>query len=180
MPAGPSCAPIEVDGTRLPLAPERDRIHTTTPTFSNLTAVTNPLFPIADLHSAVQMGTVDNTLASQYHAYLDGRILEVAIDWYAQADDGPVWYFGEDAFNCEDVVVADTHGSWLASRDGPPGMIMPADPAVGDVYRSENIAGNVFEEVTVREVGVPVAGPLGLVDRAIVIRELHQIGAREN
>jgi hypothetical protein len=28
---------------------------------------------------------------SQYLAYLDGRITEVALDRYAQADDGSVW-----------------------------------------------------------------------------------------
>jgi len=39
--------------------------------------------------------TVD-TVIIQYVAYLDGRIQEVAIDRYAQADDGSVWYFGED------------------------------------------------------------------------------------
>ena len=70
-----------------------------------------------------------DTVASQFVAYLGGRIREVAIDYYAQADDGSVWYFGEDVFNYEDGVVADTHGTWLAGKDGPPGMIMPANPA---------------------------------------------------
>jgi hypothetical protein len=89
----------------------------------------------------------------QYVAYSGGRILEVALDWYAQADDGSVWYFGEDVFNYEDGVVADTHGTWLAGRDGPPGMIMPANPAGDQVYRPENIPGLVFEEVTVKSTG---------------------------
>ena len=31
-----------------------------------------------------------DTAIIQYVAYLDGRIHEVAIDWYAQADDGSV------------------------------------------------------------------------------------------
>ena len=35
-------------------------------------------------------------LQSQFCAYLEGRINEVAVDLYAQADDGSVWYFGED------------------------------------------------------------------------------------
>jgi hypothetical protein len=41
-------------------------------------------------------GQVVETLVSQYVAYLDGRLEEVARDRYAQADDGSVWYFGED------------------------------------------------------------------------------------
>ena len=74
-------------------------------------------------------GRQETTWIDQYVAYGGGRILEVALDWYAQADDGSVWYFGEDVFNSEDGVVADAHGTWLAGKDGPPGMIMPAQPS---------------------------------------------------
>jgi hypothetical protein len=59
---------------------------------------------------------------------MNGRILEDATDFYAQADDGSVWYVGEDVDNYENGVVVDHEGSWLAGKDGPPGMIMPADP----------------------------------------------------
>jgi hypothetical protein len=113
------------------------------------------------------------TRIHQYVAYSGGGILEVALDWYAQADDGSVWYFGEDVFNYEDGVVADTHGTWLAGKDGPPAMIMPADPQVGDVYRPENIPGLVFEEVTVKEVGKTLDGPLGDVEGGLVVEEFH-------
>ena len=129
----------------------------TTPAFSRPTEIDNPLFPIAQVTQSLQLGTVDGkpfraevtllpgtkttwngrqvpTRIHQYVAYSGGRILEVALDWYAQADDGSVWYFGEDVFNYEDGVVADTHGTWLAGKDGPPGMIMPANPSPGQVY----------------------------------------------
>ena len=99
------------------------------------------------------------TLVSQYVAYLDGRIHEVAYDFYAQDDAGAVWYFGEDVFNFADGVIVDTHGTWIAGKDGPAAMIMPADPQVGDVYRPENIPGFVFEEVTVKAVDQTLDGP---------------------
>jgi hypothetical protein len=70
-------------------------------------------------------------------------------------------------------VITDTHGTWLAGRDGPAAMIMPADPKVGDVYRPENIPGLVFEEVTVKAVGRTLPGPLGPVKGGLVIEELH-------
>ena len=72
-------------------------------------------------------GQCVRTLVSQYFAYLDGRIQEVALDFYAQADDGSVWYFGEDVYNYRHGVVADTSGTWLAGKEGPAAMIMPAD-----------------------------------------------------
>ncbi len=188
----------------LPVAPESERVDLAVPSFSSPTTVTNPLFPISDLHSALLLGNVDGhlmrvettllpetkmiewngqqieTLVSQYVAYLDGRIEEVAIDWYAQADDGSVWYLGEDVFNYHDGVVADTEGTWLAGQDGPAAMIMPATPQVGDVYRPENSPGIVFEEVTIKSIGETVNGPHGPVEGAIIAEELHMDGSYEN
>ena len=189
----------------LPLAPQSERVDLVAPPFTNPTRITNPLFPISSLHSAVLNGTVDDkafrtettllpgtriiewpegrqveTLVSQYVAFLDGRIEEVALDYYAQADDGSVWYFGEDVFNYEDGVIADREGTWLAGRDGPAAMIMPADPQVGDVYFPENTPGFVFEQVRVKAVDQTVQGPRGPVEGAIIASELHQDGARED
>jgi hypothetical protein len=187
---------------KLPVAPESERVDVVAPVFSDPTTITNPLFPISDLHSAILTGSVDGkafhtettllpdtrifewaegqqveTLTSQYAAYLDGRIEEVALDYYAQADDGSVWYFGEDVFNYdENGAVADTEGTWHAGMDGPPALIMPAAPHVGDVHRPENVPGFVFEEVTVKTTGKTVDGPRGLVRGALVSRELHQDG----
>jgi hypothetical protein len=103
----------------------------------------------------------------------------VAIDYFAQADDGSVWYFGEDVANYENGAVADHDGSWLAGKDGPPGMIMPTDPQVGDVYRSENIPGLVFEQDTVRSTSGTVDGPRGQVQGAVLVEELLMDGTFE-
>jgi hypothetical protein len=184
-------------------APARDRVDLAEPVFSHPTNITNPFFPIRDLHSALLLGRVDGkpfrtettllplretvrwrgqdigVLVSQYMAYLDGHIAEVALDRYAQADDGSVWYFGEDVFDYTNGNVSATEGTWLAGRDGPPAMIMPAHPSVGDVYRPENAPNIVFEEVTVKAVDQTVPGPLGPVEGALQIDELHSDGTHE-
>jgi hypothetical protein len=202
--AATGCVKKEQGTGCLPLAPESRRVDRGTPVFSRPVEITNPLFPIAQVTQSLQLGTVDGkpfraevtllpgtktitwngrrvpTRIHQYIAYSGGRILEVALDWYAQADDGSVWYFGEDVFNYEDGVVADTHGTWLAGKDGPPGMIMPADPSPGQVYRPENIPDLVFEQVTVKATGQRVPGPRGMVDGALVISELHMDGTTED
>jgi hypothetical protein len=77
-------------------------------------------------------------------------------------------------------VVADAHATWLAGKDGPPGMIMPANARTGQVYRPENIPGLVFEQVTVKCTCQRVPGPRGMVDGALVISELHMDGATED
>jgi len=190
--------------TTLVTAPESERIDLAVPTFSNPTAITNPRFPIAELDQVIQLGVEAGaalrfevtllpdtkviewngqqveTLVSQFIAYQDGRVLEVAVDFFAQADDGAVWYFGEDVANYVDGAIDNTDGTWLAGRDGPPGMIMPADPQVGDVYRPENIPGFVFEEVTVMAVDQTVEGPTGPVEGAIVVQELLMDGLLED
>jgi hypothetical protein len=117
-------------------------------------------------------------LPSQYMAFVNKRLDEVALDRYAQADDGSVWYLGEDVFDYRRGAVAVTEGTWLAGRDGPAAMIMPARPRVGDVFRTENIPGVVFEEVTVTATGRTAQGPRGPVDGALLAEELHLGGSR--
>jgi hypothetical protein len=194
--------PVVLDD--LPTAPQGKRVDLATPSFSDPTSVTNPLFPASKQESVLMVGRVDGkpfrtevtllpdtriiewqgqqveTLVSQYTAYLDGRIHEVAYDFYAQADDGSVWYFGEDVFNFKEGYIADTHGTWIAGKDGPAAMIMPSDPKVGDVYRPENIPGFVFEEVTVKSTDKTIDGPLGPIVGGLVVEELHMDGTTED
>ena len=131
-------------GGDLPLAPERERIDTAMPTFSDPTNITNPLFPVSQQESVVLLGHVDDepfrtevtllpetriigwqgqqieVAVSQYNAFLGGRIAEVAYDLYAQADDRSVWYFGEDVFDFRDGAIVVTEG-----RGSPAGMGRP-------------------------------------------------------
>ena len=195
--AGDECGTYSGEGC----APLANRVDLEPPVFSNPTEVTNPMFPISDLESVVLLGEVDGlpfraettllpytgvvvvdrqpieVLLSQYLAYSDGRIIEVALDRYAQADDGSVWYLGEDVYEYDEGTVATTEGTWLAGRDGPPAMIMPADPQVGQAFQTERVPGIVFEEVTISEVGVNADGPFGPVEGAIIGTELHLEGA---
>ena len=67
-----------------------------------------------------------------------GEITENTQDYFAVDEDGTVWYFGEHSETIEEGVVTSLEGSWLAGEDGAlPGVIMEADPEVGDVYRQE-------------------------------------------
>ncbi len=178
----------------IPLAPDSARRDLVAAPFSDPTAVTNPLFPIAELDSAILNGRVDGkpfytettllpftriiewtpgqcvrVLVSQYMAFLDGKLQETAIDLYAQADDGSVWYLGEDVFDYDAAGrIVTTEGTWHAGTEGPAAMIMPSDPQVGDANRPENIPGNVFEEVTVTKVDQTFEGPSGPISGGIV------------
>tara|TARA_B110000858_G_scaffold194218_1_gene248177 strand:- start:25935 stop:27056 length:1122 start_codon:yes stop_codon:yes gene_type:complete len=68
----------------------------------------------------------------------DGELVEDTMDWYAQDDDGNVWYMGEISLNYEDGELVDIDGSWETGKDGAkPGILFRAMPEVGEVYRQE-------------------------------------------
>ena len=68
----------------------------------------------------------------------NGALVEKTTDWYAQAADGAVWYFGEATAEYVNGQISNTHGSWEGGVDGAqPGIIMEAAPKAGDVYKQE-------------------------------------------
>ena len=187
----------------IPVAPSSQRVDLTVPRFSHPTTVTNQLFPVSEQGSVLFVGHVDGkpfrtevtllpftrvidwggqqieTLVSQYVAYLDGRLQEVACDLYAQADDGSVWYFGEDVADLVHGDIVTKEGTWTAGKDGPGQMIMPGDPQVGNVFRTENIPGIAFEQVTVESIDRTLRGPVAQVPGGMVGQELHMDGKTE-
>jgi hypothetical protein len=87
-----------------------------------------------------------NTVVVHDTVTLDGKPTEDTLDWFAQARDGSVWYFGE-ATKAFDGGAVDTSGSFEAGVDGAlPGIAVPGTPRVGDRYRQEYAKG-VAEDV---------------------------------
>ncbi len=90
---------------------------------------------------------VVNDLVEEIEEWTDeGDALEDTDDWYGQDLEGNVWYCGEISLNYElfegddpeEPELVDLDGSWKAFRDGAkPGILIPASPVVGDVYRQE-------------------------------------------
>ncbi len=84
----------------------------------------------------------------------------IAVDFYAQDDQGNVWWFGRE-------------GTWLASEDGAEaGLVMAARPRVGDGYRQAFAPGVVDLRAEVLGIGdgeviLEVSSPLtGSVQRS--------------
>ena len=95
-------------------------------------------------------------------AYIAGELAEDTLDFFTQDRDGNVWYLGEETAEYEDGVVTTTAGSFQAGVDGAlPGLIMPADPAVGDAYRQEYYLGEAEDMGEVLAVGGTATVPFG-------------------
>jgi hypothetical protein len=166
------------------------------PVFSKPSDITNPYFPVSSVGQSISLGTEGgesvreevtllpdvktiswaggNTQVRvvQFVAYGDGKLVEIAYDYLAQADNGDVYYFGEDVANYEDGQVADHKGSWLAGKDGaPPALIMPANPQVGMVFNPENLPGVVYETDEVISLSEKVTTPSGPISDGLLIKE---------
>ncbi len=103
---------------------------------------------------------------------VDGEVVEDTYDWYAQDDVGNVWYLGEDTKEYEGGVVTSTAGAWEAGIDGAmPGIVMEADPEVGDAYRQEFYRGEAEDVAEVVRVAVAETVAFGSYDDVTVIKE---------
>jgi hypothetical protein len=116
-----------------------------------------------------------------------GELAEISRNYFAEADDGTVYYFGEVVDNYEDGVVVDHGGSWLVG--GPtdpsdpldtatalvPAVFMPADPEVGDSWKPEDLFPFVDETVTLVAEDLKIKVPAGKFEDAIKVKETSQL-----
>jgi hypothetical protein len=87
------------------------------------------------------------TIVVHDRAYEDGVLVEETFDWFAQDKDGNVWYLGEDS---TEFPSGSKEGSWEAGVDGAePGIIMEANPQVGDRYYQEFYRGVAEDQAKV-------------------------------
>ena len=104
------------------------------------------------VYSAAVCGPIQNML-----------LTEDTLDWYAQDNDGNVWYLGEDTKECDANGCIQGEGSWEAGADvdhigsnGVPGLFMLADPRKGDGYQQEFYAGHAEDIAAVNAVDIDV------------------------
>ncbi len=104
---------------------------------------------------------------------LNGSLIEDTFDWYAQRNDGSVWYLGEISFSFdEDGFVESIDGSWRYGVDQAlPGIVMLANPQVGDAYRQEYLIGEAEDVARVIAVGVSVTVAAGTFHNCIVTQD---------
>jgi hypothetical protein len=140
------------------------------PRFSDPTNIDNPYAPLTAHRVCTYEGTDEGQKAKSVHtvldrtetftvagntveavviqdrAFLDGELIEVAKDYTAQADDGAVYYFGEDVNYYENGKLTNHKGSFRYGEDTQNlGILMPADPQVGDTWKFEDVPGITVE-----------------------------------
>ncbi len=108
---------------------------------------------------------------------LDGVLVEDTLDWFAQDVEGNVWYLGEAVDNYDGQgELVDHDGSFEHGVDGAfGGIVMRADPQVGDAYRQEFFAGEAEDMGEVIGVGESVSVPFGEFTDVIVTRDWNPL-----
>ena len=146
-----------------------------------VSVIDNPYFPLPVGRTLVYTGTKDGqsqidtvTVTDRTKDILgittrvvndvathNGTVLEKTFDYYAQDDQGNVWYLGEDTTHFLPNGKADTSGSFQAGVGGAqPGIIMEANPQIPDAYRQECFAGEAEDTAWVVATERFVEGPL--------------------
>ena len=185
--------------------------HAASPTFGDPLNITNPFHPFQPGGVKVFTGMADGSRTTIVDIYLtttrtfslngtsvpchilqetefgDGVRSEISQNYFAQADDGAVYYFGELVDKYENGVVVSREGSWLvggptqpgdppdAGKAPGPGLFMPATPMVGDMFKPEDLFPIVDETVTVDDVGLTVRTPGGAFSNGIRVKETSQL-----
>jgi hypothetical protein len=105
--------------------------------------------------------------------YLDGKLVEDTIDWYAQDKRGDVVYLGESTRALgPGGKLTDTEGSWKTGVDGArAGIFMPAHPKVGQTFRQELYAGHAEDHFKILSKKARVRVPAISSTRALKTKE---------
>ncbi len=113
------------------------------------------------------------TLVVWDRVWLDGNLVEETYDWYAQnKTTGDVWYFGEESREYEGGKVSSTHGSWEGGINAArPGIIMKANPKVGDSYYQEYLKGEAEDQVEVLALNEKVSVPYGTFENCLKTKD---------
>lgn len=112
------------------------------------------------------------TMVIREREWEDGELVEDTFDWYANDNDGNVWYFGEDSKEYDDGKLESTAGSWEAGVDGAePGILMKADPEIGDIYQQEYYEGEAEDMAEVLSLDASVTVEYGSFENCLQTKE---------
>ena len=193
--------PTLIVGLAIPFNAVRAEVPSGPPKFGNPLNIDNAFFPFQPGRLKVftgsdhgtKTGAIDDYLTATRtfrlngkkvacrilveEAYEDAELVERSFNYFAQADDGTVYYFGEVVDNYENGVIVNHDGSWLVGVVTPlgalpiPTVFMPANPELGDVFKPEDLFPIVDETAEVVGVDLDVLVPAGKYKGAIAVEE---------
>ena len=165
--------PTNIDNLWLPLKPGTQRVYEGSTEDSGFTIPHRLVFTITDLTKVVE-GV--RTVVAWVEDYSDEELVEAELAFYAQDNDGAVWYLGEypEEYENGQFVAAP---SWIAGFKGAkPGIKMRKEPYEGMPSYSQGWgpAVNWTDYGQVDQMGVEVCVPFECYQDVLVIAESSQ------
>jgi hypothetical protein len=165
--------PTNIDNPWHPMAPGTRYVYEGTTTEKNQAIAHRLEFTVTDLTKEIQ-GV--QTVVAWILDYSDGELVEKEIAFYAQDNDGNVWYFGEhpEEYNDGKFVEAPT---WIAGiQNARAGIKMQADPRVGTPSYSQGWGPEVLwtDRARVSSLGQETCTPLGCYEDVQVVEEYNR------
>jgi hypothetical protein len=188
----PACSRKASDENLMDLGP----CDPTTGTFAS--AIDNPYFPLPVGQQIELQGNgslvritvggetrvvagVETRVVEEYEA-MSGRVIEISRNFFAQAEDGTVCYFGEEVdMYGEDGEISSHAGAWTADgEDTLPGIFMPASPRIGQAFQQEVAPGIAEDRSKIVAVGERTVVPGGTFDDTVTMIDRDPLGGGED
>lgn len=162
------------------------------------TEIDNPYFPlpvgqqvvlegngvlvrITSLDEVRTVAGVETRVVEEYEA-IDDRVVEISRNFFAQADDGTVCYFGEEVDMYDENGEITSHsGAWTADGDrNLPGIFMPASPQVGQAFQQEIAPGIAEDQSRIDALGERMVVPGGTFDDTVTMLDRDPLSGGED
>jgi hypothetical protein len=179
-----------------------DRGQLPLPVFSHPAEITNPYLPLSSLKQDIlknSAGRVERTARPEVHKTFQvggqtvealtvedrdfnatGELIEATLDYFAQDDDGNVYYMGEDVDEYSNGKITGHSGAWLYGKDTKKlGLLIPAHPKVGNKFKSEDAPPITWEADEVVSLSETVTVPAGTFRNCLKIKEIASDGDTE-
>lgn len=157
------------------------------------TEIDNPFFPLpighrvvlegeeGSTHLVVRVTSLDETetvagvetrVVEEFESK-DGKVVEISRNFFAQASDGTVCYFGEDVDIYDGSGDVTSHaGEWRAGDgENRPGVFMPPQLEVGQAFQQEVAPGIAEDQAMVIALGQRTEVPAGTFEETATLED---------
>ena len=186
------------------LSPLQVAAQSANPVFSHPTRILNPYLPFATLKQDILIGksgsqtarvertTLNRTRTFTFQGhpiqtmivvdkdFIGGKLEEVTFDYFAESDDGGVYYFGEDVNEYQNGTIVGHSGAWhYGVETNFLGLIIPGRPQVGQKFQAENVPGITKENDEIVSVTAKIRLGIGSYQNVVKIKESYPDGSVE-
>ena len=160
--------PLKIDNNYFPLEPGTTMIYNGT---SEDGEPTRDVFVVTNDTKEI-LGITTRVVHDD--AYVKDEHEETTDDWFAQDDQGNVWYMGEYT---TDLTEEGSHeGSWEAGVKGAiAGIVMEAQPKVGDTYAQEAAKDVAEDKGTILSLNEKVCVPYGCFSNVLKTEDINPL-----